>query len=86
MLCCAGTVFAQKDTGAIVGTVIDVSGGSVPGAQVSALNTATNFAYHAVTNAAGQYVYTFNANTLTTPVTFTELSRWQLQIGAKIEF
>ena len=54
MLCCAGTVFAQKDTGAIVGTVIDVSGGSVPGAQVSALNTATNFAYHAVTNAAGQ--------------------------------
>jgi hypothetical protein len=56
MLCCAGTVFAQKDTGAIVGTVIDVSGGSVPGAQVSALNTATNFAYHAVTNAAGQYV------------------------------
>lgn len=56
MLCCAGAVFAQKDTGAIVGTVLDVSGGSVPGAEVTAVNTATNFAYHATTDAAGQYV------------------------------
>ncbi|HXN35003.1 MAG TPA: TonB-dependent receptor [Opitutaceae bacterium] len=40
----------------------------------------------ATINAAGQYVYTFNANTLTTPVTFTDLSRWQLQIGAKLQF
>ena len=55
-LCCVAAVFGQKDTGAIVGTVLDVSGGSVPGAQISAVNTATNFAYHAVTDAAGQYV------------------------------
>jgi hypothetical protein len=40
----------------------------------------------ATINASGQYVYTFNANTLATPVTFTELSRWQLQIGAKLQF
>ena len=56
MLCCAVAVFGQKDTGAIVGTVIDVSGASVPGAQVTAVSTATNFAYHAVTDATGQYV------------------------------
>ena len=56
ILCCAGAVFAQKDTGAIVGTVLDASGASVPGAQVSAVNAATNFAYHAVTDTTGQYV------------------------------
>ena len=37
-------------------------------------------------NAAGQYVYTFNSNTQTTPIVFTDLSRWQMQIGAKLEF
>jgi hypothetical protein len=37
-------------------------------------------------NAQGQYVYTFNANTQTVPTVFTDLSRWQVQIGAKLEF
>jgi hypothetical protein len=56
LLCTASAVLAQKDTGAIVGTVLDASGSSVPGAEVSALNAATNFTYHAVTDASGQYV------------------------------
>jgi len=40
----------------------------------------------ATVNSAGQYVYTFSGNTQSTPIVFTELSRWQLQIGARIEF
>ena len=48
--------FGQKDTGAIVGTVLDATGASIPGAQVSAVDTATNFTYHAVTDATGEYV------------------------------
>lgn len=55
-LCLTWTVLAQKDTGAIVGTVLDASGASVPGAAVSAVDAATNFTYTATTDATGQYV------------------------------
>ncbi len=37
-------------------------------------------------NASGQYVYTFTSSTQTIPTVFTDLSRWQLQLGAKLEF
>lgn len=40
----------------------------------------------ATVNAAGQYVYTFSSSTLGTPQVFTDLSRWQLQVGLKLEF
>ncbi len=40
----------------------------------------------ATVNTAGQYVYTFNSSTLSTPIVFTDLSRWQVQAGARIEF
>jgi len=40
-------------------------------------------AYNATTNT---YAYTFTSSTLANQVTFTDLSRWQLQIGAKIDF
>ncbi|MFI5358082.1 MAG: hypothetical protein ACHQ4G_12175, partial [Opitutales bacterium] len=33
-----------------------------------------------------QYVYTFTSSTLGTPINFTDLSRWQLQVGAKLSF
>ncbi len=46
---------AQKDTGAILGTVLDASGAAIPGAQVSATDTATNYTYNATTDSAGQY-------------------------------
>jgi Carboxypeptidase regulatory-like domain len=39
--------------------------------------------YNAATN---QYAYTFTSSTLGGQITFTDLSRWQLQIGAKLEF
>src|SRR5581483_9042764 len=48
--------FAQKDTGALVGTVLDSTGAAIPGAQVDAVNTATDYTYKAVTNTTGEYV------------------------------
>jgi len=56
ILCASAILLAQKDTGAIVGTVLDASGASVPGAQVTAVDTATNFIHNATTDATGQYV------------------------------
>jgi hypothetical protein len=39
--------------------------------------------YDKVTN---KYEYTFNAGTLGTPTIYSDLSRWQLQVGARLEF
>jgi Carboxypeptidase regulatory-like domain len=39
--------------------------------------------YDKVTN---KYIYTFNNGTLGTPSIYSDLSRWQLQIGARLEF
>lgn len=41
--------------GGIVGTVIDPSGGAIPGASVVVLNTGTNASFHTTTNAEGFY-------------------------------
>ncbi len=46
----------QATNAQITGLVSDVTGGSVPGASVKAINTATNVEYHTVTNDAGVYV------------------------------
>ncbi len=40
----------------------------------------------ATVNGAGQYVYTFNSSTLGTAQVFTDQSRWQVQVGAKLSF
>ncbi len=40
----------------------------------------------ATVNASGQYVYTFSSSTLGSQLVFTDLSRWQLQVGARLEF
>jgi len=39
--------------------------------------------YDKVTN---KYIYTFNQGTLGQPTIYSDLSRWQLQIGARLEF
>jgi len=39
--------------------------------------------YNKVTN---QYQYVFNAGTLGSPTIYSDLSRWQIQIGARLEF
>lgn len=35
---------------------------------------------------AGQYIYVFNPSTLGTPTTYPDMSRWAIQIGARLEF
>ena len=72
ILCASAILFAQKDTGAIVGTVLDASGASVPGARVTAVDTATNFIYNATSDATGQYVMS--------PV---RVGTYRISVGAK---
>ena len=43
LLLCSFAAFAQKDTAALVGRVLDPSGASVPGAAITATDTGTNF-------------------------------------------
>ena len=50
--------YAQKITGAITGTVTDVSGAAVPGATVTVTNTATNKTYEVTTDSQGGYTVT----------------------------
>jgi hypothetical protein len=53
----AVAAYAQIDTGAIVGSVLDPSGAAVPKATVTATNVATNEVLTTVTNSAGQYQF-----------------------------
>ena len=49
--------FAQLDTGAIVGSVVDGSGAVLPGVTVTATQEDTNVSLTTVTNTSGQYVF-----------------------------
>src|SRR5262245_28837760 len=51
----APSVFAQRDTGTIVGTVSDPSGAVVPGVTVTIRNVETNATFTTVTDATGNY-------------------------------
>ena len=53
-----GDAAAQAAVGALVGNVRDESGGAVPGATVTALEVRTNISRTAVSNQAGNYVFT----------------------------
>ncbi len=48
----------QTFRGGISGTVTDPSGAVVPGAQVTAVETATSISYKAVTSSAGEFAFT----------------------------
>jgi hypothetical protein len=54
-LALALTAFPQADTGVITGTVIDSSGAAVPNAQITIVQTATNFRFASVANSEGMY-------------------------------
>src|SRR5207302_11003568 len=47
--------FGQVTNSSIVGTVTDASGAAVPGAQVTATKTSTNFSRMVSTNSQGEY-------------------------------
>src|SRR5262249_61062298 len=53
-----GSASAQTGAGSLTGIVSDQSGAKVPGATVTATNQATNVAYTAVSNEAGNYSIT----------------------------
>lgn len=48
-------LFAQSSTGSISGTIVDDSGGALPGVTVTATNAATGAMRTAVTNGSGKY-------------------------------
>lgn len=50
--------FSQTGAASLTGIVTDESGGTVPGANVTATNQATNVAYTAVSNRSGNYTIT----------------------------
>src|SRR5262245_56742689 len=51
----SATAFAQTGGGSLTGIISEQSGAKVPGATVTATNQATNVAYTAVSNEAGNY-------------------------------
>jgi hypothetical protein len=51
------SMMAQETTGTITGLVTDASGGVLPNADVTALNTGTNASYKTTTSATGNYVF-----------------------------
>lgn len=65
-------LFAQKDTGAIVGIVVDATQASVPGAEVKAINLDTNYIYRATTDTAGQY-----------SISPVRIGRYRVEVAAK---
>src|ERR671922_847293 len=56
VVCTAAPAFAQSDRGQIAGFVKDQSGGVIPGATVTAINTQTRLERVSVTDANGYYV------------------------------
>jgi len=59
VLATAGTLMAQEFRATIKGQVVDVSGGALPGATVTAQNTETNAMATATTNEEGSYTIPF---------------------------
>ncbi len=57
MLAIPSTVSAQAVTGTLLGNVTDASGAAVPGATVTAIETQTNISRTAVSNEAGNYIF-----------------------------
>ena len=56
-LLCVAVVTAQVTTADLVGRVLDGSGGALPGATVTATNTATGAVRTSVTNETGDYSF-----------------------------
>ena len=56
-LCAASPVWAQFDSGAVLGTVRDASGGVLPGVTVTLLNTETGISATRTTDERGAYEF-----------------------------
>jgi hypothetical protein len=58
-LVCAGCLFAQANTGSILGTATDSSGAVVPQVKVLLINVKTGLQSSVITNSVGDYVFEF---------------------------
>ncbi|HVG32226.1 MAG TPA: carboxypeptidase regulatory-like domain-containing protein [Pyrinomonadaceae bacterium] len=85
----APIVFAQTDTGRIVGTVKDINGGLVQGADITVKNERTGEERTAVSSESGTYIVSpLKASTYTVTVSGTNLSATinnvQLSVGQEL--
>ncbi|TCK75851.1 carboxypeptidase family protein [Acidipila rosea] len=48
-------LFAQRDAASLEGRVVDISGATVANATITAVDTSTNFSYHAVSDSSGAW-------------------------------
>ena len=53
---CASALYAQVDTGTILGTIRDNTGAVVPGATVTVRNEGTSFSQTTTSSSSGTYV------------------------------
>ncbi|MFB3903667.1 MAG: TonB-dependent receptor domain-containing protein [Acidobacteriota bacterium] len=60
-LLASGMAAAQIKSGAITGSVVDTSGGAVPGAEVTVTNEETNLAVRAITSDVGDFLVPYLA-------------------------
>ena len=72
----ATAAFAQVDTGSILGTVTDTSGGVVPNAKVTITQEGTQISQTSVTRSDGSFVFTpIKIGAYTVDVEFTGFQR-----------
>ena len=73
-------LFSQVNTGRILGTVTDQTGGVIAGAMVTVTNTDTNVARNLVTDASGEYLApNLNAGTYSVKATFAGFQTFERQ-------
>jgi len=78
-------LFAQVDTGTILGTVKDSSGAVVPAAQVTLTNQDTGFTLNTKTSGDGTYIFTpIKIGTYKVEATMTGFQK-ALQLNAKVD-
>ena len=74
-LICNLALHAQTYRGGINGTVSDKTGAAIANANVSAVETATNTSYHAVSSSAGEFNFTnLPVGTYTVTISFSGFS------------
>ncbi len=81
----AGSLWAQQETGRIVGTVKDQSGAIVPGATVTVKNVATNAERTSITGTDGSYVMTnLQPGTYSVAVAMTGFNTGKKQVAVTV--
>jgi len=85
VLLSGGRLFAQVDTGTILGTVKDSSGAVVPDAQVTIINQGTGFSLTTKTSNVGAYIFTpIKIGTYSVQATMAGFQK-AVQLNAKVD-